>query len=269
MVVDVVGMRNLRAHLIEERAQLRARLQREDHPLRALELVGKPIAAAELDLVGDWTLYYFGNMEEWCDGIAPHALVEHDGVRVVIIDSLNGYMNAMPEERFLVLQMHELLSTLNQLGVVTILILAQHGMIGPMQTPLDISYLSDAVVMLRYFEAEGRVRRAISVVKKRSSAHEDAIREFEQSHVVGHDQDSTAVISGDAGEDGHDRLAAVGSSARIADGSATIAAGNSDALLLAAAQIARKSPGLMPKPDPFQHLTRFVLGAAALLAAHV
>jgi circadian clock protein KaiC len=104
--------------------------------------------------------------------------VERDGVRVVIIDSLNGYMNAMPQERFLVLQMHELLSTLNQLGVVTILVLAQHGLMGPMQTPLDISYLSDAVLMLRYFEAEGRVRRAISVVKKRSGAHEDAIREF-------------------------------------------------------------------------------------------
>jgi circadian clock protein KaiC len=97
--------------------------------------------------------------------------VERDGYRVVIIDSLNGYMNAMPEERFLVLQMHELLSTLNQLGVVTILVLAQHGLMGPMQTPLDISYLSDAVLMLRYFEAEGRVRRAISVVKKRSGAH--------------------------------------------------------------------------------------------------
>ena len=104
--------------------------------------------------------------------------VEHEGVRVVIIDSLNGYMNAMPEERFLVLQMHELLSTLNQLGVITILVLAQHGLMGPMQTPLDISYLSDSVLMLRYFEAEGRVRRAISVVKKRSGAHEDAIREF-------------------------------------------------------------------------------------------
>src|SRR3954470_13319360 len=106
--------------------------------------------------------------------------VQRDGVRVVIIDSLNGYMNAMPEERFLILQMHELLSTLNQLGVITILVLAQHGLMGPMQTPLDIdiSYLSDAVVMLRYFEAGGRVRRAISVVKKRSGAHEDAIREF-------------------------------------------------------------------------------------------
>jgi circadian clock protein KaiC len=108
-------------------------------------------------------------------------LVRHgvqQGVRVVIIDSLNGYMNAMPEERFLVLQMHELLSTLNQLGVVTILVLAQHGIMGPIQTPLDISYLSDAVLMLRYFEAEGRMRRAISVVKKRSGAHEDTIREF-------------------------------------------------------------------------------------------
>jgi circadian clock protein KaiC len=104
--------------------------------------------------------------------------VEDDAARVVIIDSLNGYMNAMPEERFLILQMHELLSTLNQLGVVTILVLAQHGLMGPMQTPLDISYLSDAVLMLRYFEAEGRVRRAISVVKKRSGPHEDTIREF-------------------------------------------------------------------------------------------
>ena len=104
--------------------------------------------------------------------------VEHEGVRVIVIDSLNGYMNAMPEERFLVLQVHELLSALNQLGVVTILVLAQHGLMGPMQTPLDLSYLSDAVLMLRYFEAEGRVRRAISVVKKRSSAHEDTIREF-------------------------------------------------------------------------------------------
>jgi circadian clock protein KaiC len=104
--------------------------------------------------------------------------VEQQNARVVIIDSLNGYMNAMPEERFLVLQMHELLSYLNQLGVLTILVLAQHGLMGPMQTPLDISYVSDAVMVLRYFEAEGRVRRAISVVKKRSGAHEDAIREF-------------------------------------------------------------------------------------------
>jgi circadian clock protein KaiC len=105
--------------------------------------------------------------------------VEKDGARIIVIDSLNGYLNAMPEERYLILQMHELLSYLNQLGVVTILILAQHGLMGPMQTPLDISYLSDGVLMLRYFEAEGRVRRAISVVKKRSAGHEDAIRELQ------------------------------------------------------------------------------------------
>ena len=108
--------------------------------------------------------------------------VEEQSCRLVIIDSLNGYLNAMPSEKFLILQMHELLSYLNQLGVVTIMVLAQHGLMGPMQTPLDISYLSDTVVMLRYFEAEGIVRRAISVVKKRSSAHEYAIREFFLSH---------------------------------------------------------------------------------------
>lgn len=105
--------------------------------------------------------------------------VEKRNVRVLLIDSLNGYLNAMPDERFLVLQMHELLSYLNQLGVLTIMVLAQHGLLGHMQTPLDLSYLSDAVIMLRYFEAAGRVRRAISVVKKRSGAHENTIREFQ------------------------------------------------------------------------------------------
>jgi circadian clock protein KaiC len=97
---------------------------------------------------------------------------------VVVIDSLNGYLNAMPDERFLVLQMHELLTYLGQLGVVTILVLAQHGLVGPMDTPLDMSYLSDAVIMLRYFEVAGTVRRALSVVKKRSGNHEHTIREF-------------------------------------------------------------------------------------------
>jgi circadian clock protein KaiC len=105
--------------------------------------------------------------------------VEADKARVVVIDSLNGYLNAMPDGRFLILQMHELLSYLNQQGVLTILILAQHGLIGPMDTPLDISYLSDAVVMLRYFEYDGTVRRALSVVKKRSGNHERNIREFQ------------------------------------------------------------------------------------------
>ncbi len=107
--------------------------------------------------------------------------VETDHARVVVIDSLNGYLNAMPEGRFLILQMHELLSYLSQLGVLTILVLAQHGLVGPMETPLDISYLSDAVVMLRYFEADGIVRRAMSVVKKRSGNHEHTIREFRLS----------------------------------------------------------------------------------------
>jgi circadian clock protein KaiC len=105
--------------------------------------------------------------------------VEQRGVGVVLIDSLNGYMNAMPDERFLVLQVHELLSYLNQLGVLTIMVLAQHGLLGQMQTPVDLSYLSDTVVMLRYFEASGTVRRALSVVKKRSGTHENAIREFQ------------------------------------------------------------------------------------------
>lgn len=104
--------------------------------------------------------------------------VERDDAQIVVIDSLNGYLNAMPDERFLVLQMHELLSYLAQVGVLTILILAQHGLVGPMDTPLDMSYLSDAVIMLRYFEFDGSVRRALSVVKKRSGSHEHTIREF-------------------------------------------------------------------------------------------
>jgi circadian clock protein KaiC len=107
--------------------------------------------------------------------------VEVDKAQIVIIDSLNGYLNSMPDERFLVLQMHELLSYLSQLGVLTILVLAQHGLVGPMEVPLDISYLSDAVVMLRYFEFDGTVRRALSVVKKRSGNHEHTIREFRLS----------------------------------------------------------------------------------------
>lgn len=107
------------------------------------------------------------------------ASVERDNARLVVIDSLNGYLNAMPDERFLILQMHELLSYLGQQGVTTILILAQHGLVGPMDTPLDISYLSDAVLMLRYFEFGGSVRRALSVVKKRSGNHEHTIREFQ------------------------------------------------------------------------------------------
>ncbi|ALM84072.1 ATPase domain-containing protein [Bordetella sp. N] len=105
--------------------------------------------------------------------------VDDDGARVIVIDSLNGYLNAMPDGRFLVLQMHELLTYLGQQGVNTILVLAQHGLAGPMETPLDISYLSDSVIMLRYFEHAGTVRRALSVLKKRSGLHEHTIREFQ------------------------------------------------------------------------------------------
>jgi circadian clock protein KaiC len=107
--------------------------------------------------------------------------VEHQGAQVVIIDSLNGYLNAMPEGRFLILQMHELLTYLNQQGVLTLLLLSQHGLVGVLDAPVDISYLSDAVLMLRYFEAQGVVRRALSVVKKRSGTHEHTIREFQLS----------------------------------------------------------------------------------------
>jgi len=104
--------------------------------------------------------------------------VETDHAKLIVIDSLNGYLNAMPDERFLVLQMHELLTYLNQQGVLTLVVLAQHGLVGPPESPVDISYLSDAVIMVRYFEATGRVRRAISVVKKRTGNHEHTIREF-------------------------------------------------------------------------------------------
>lgn len=105
--------------------------------------------------------------------------VERERVSLVAIDSLNGYLNAMPEERFLALQMHELLSYLNRAGVATVMVMAQHGMLGPaMGAPVDISYLADGVILLRFFEAAGAVRRAISVTKRRGGAHEDTIREL-------------------------------------------------------------------------------------------
>jgi circadian clock protein KaiC len=104
--------------------------------------------------------------------------VEGRGARVILIDSLNGYLAAMPQEKQLILQLHELLSYLNQRGVVTFLINPQQGLLGSMATNLNISYIADAVLMLRFFEAEGRIRKAISVIKNRAGAHEDAIREF-------------------------------------------------------------------------------------------
>jgi circadian clock protein KaiC len=98
--------------------------------------------------------------------------------KVVIVDSLNGYLNAMPEERFLTAQLHELLTFLGQQGVVTLLTVTQSGMVGHMASPVDTTYLADNVILFRYFEARGQVRRAVSVVKKRSGKHELSIREL-------------------------------------------------------------------------------------------
>ena len=105
--------------------------------------------------------------------------VEDRGARIVVIDSLNGYLNAMAEERLVLVQLHELLSYLSARGVLTLVTVAQHGLVGDqVQSPLDISYLADTVVLLRYFEAAGRLRQAISVVKNRVGAHEHTIREL-------------------------------------------------------------------------------------------
>jgi circadian clock protein KaiC len=108
--------------------------------------------------------------------------VEKDDARVLVIDSLNGYLNAVPEERFLLLHLHELLSYLGQRDVATVLAFAQHGLMGAsMQTSVDVSYLADTVILLRYFEARGRIRKALSIVKKRGGMHDTAIRDFSMS----------------------------------------------------------------------------------------
>jgi circadian clock protein KaiC len=95
--------------------------------------------------------------------------VNDHAVRTVIIDSLNGYQQAMPDEQSLFLHMHELLQFLNRSGIATFLTVAQHGLVGDMKTPVDVTYLADAVILLRFFEVSGRVRRAISVIKKRTA----------------------------------------------------------------------------------------------------
>lgn len=104
--------------------------------------------------------------------------VEEQGAQTVVIDSLNGYQASMPEEKSLILHMHELLQYLNRQGASTFLTVAQHGLVGDMKAPVDVTYLADTVILLRYFEALGRVRRAMSVIKKRTGAHEDTIREY-------------------------------------------------------------------------------------------
>jgi circadian clock protein KaiC len=107
------------------------------------------------------------------------AAVEQEHAQVVVIDSLNGYLNAMPEERFLTAQLHELLTYLGRCGVTTLMVTAQHGMLGhQMTSPVDTSYLADSVILLRYFEYAGRIKKAISVLKKRSGVHEESIREL-------------------------------------------------------------------------------------------
>jgi circadian clock protein KaiC len=106
-------------------------------------------------------------------------VVENTNARVVVIDSLNGFMKAMVDDRFLTLQLHELLAYLAQRGTITIMNLAQHGMLGAaMQSPIDVSYLADTVVLTRYYEARGEIHKAVSVVKKRTGAHERSLREL-------------------------------------------------------------------------------------------
>ncbi|MCD6073272.1 MAG: circadian clock protein KaiC [Rhodospirillales bacterium] len=105
-------------------------------------------------------------------------LVDKAHAKTVAIDSLNGYQSAMPEENALILHIHELLQYLNRQGAATYLTVAQHGLVGDMKAPVDVTYLADTVILLRYFEALGKVRRAVSVIKKRTGHHEDTIREF-------------------------------------------------------------------------------------------
>jgi circadian clock protein KaiC len=109
------------------------------------------------------------------------AAVEQDGAQFFFIESLNAFLEAMPGEKYLVLQMHEMLSYLNQQGVITLLILGQHGIIGEVRSDVDLSYLSDTIILFRYFEAHGEMLKAMSIAKSRTAAHEATIREFRLS----------------------------------------------------------------------------------------
>ncbi len=127
--------------------------------------------------------------------------VEQEQAKIVVMDSLTGYFHAMPQEEALVAQMHDLLAFLSNSGVLSILIVSQHGLIGQgVQGPLDVSYMADTVVLLRHFEAAGAVRKAISVIKKRSGAHETTIRELKLASggisVGGPIKDFSGVLSG-------------------------------------------------------------------------
>lgn len=121
---------------------------------------------------------------ELSPGEFAHRVREHVDkaqAKTVVIDSLNGYQAAMPDEHALILHIHELLQYLNRQGATTFLTVAQHGLVGDMRSPVDVTYLADTVILLRYFEAVGNVRRAISVIKKRTGAHENTIREYQIS----------------------------------------------------------------------------------------
>jgi circadian clock protein KaiC len=104
--------------------------------------------------------------------------VDRARAKTIVIDSLNGYQAAMPEENSLILHIHELIQYLNRQGANTFVTVAQHGLVGDMKAPVDVTYLADSVILLRYFEASGKVRRAVSIIKKRTGRHEDTIREF-------------------------------------------------------------------------------------------
>ena len=105
--------------------------------------------------------------------------VDANNIKTVLIDSMNGYQAAMPQENSLILHMHELLQYLNRQGASTFMTVAQHGLVGDMKSPVDMTYLADTVILLRYFEAHGRIRRAISIIKKRTGSHETTIREYQ------------------------------------------------------------------------------------------
>src|ERR1700759_4155698 len=143
-----------------------------------MKALGFDLAAAQEK--GDLTLEQV-DAAELSPGEFAHKVrdaVDTKGIRTVVIDSLNGYQTSMPQENSLILHMHELLQYLNRQGAATFMTVAQHGLVGDMQSPVDITYLADTVVLLRYFEAMGVVRRAVSVIKKRTGAHEATIREY-------------------------------------------------------------------------------------------
>src|ERR1700761_9261718 len=140
--------------------------------------LGFDLAAAQAK--GDLTLEQV-DAAELSPGEFAHKVrdaVDTKGIRTVIIDSLNGYQTSMPQENSLILHMHELLQYLNRQGAATFMTVAQHGLVGDMQSPVDVTYLADTVILLRYFEALGQVRRAASVIKKRTGFHETTLREF-------------------------------------------------------------------------------------------